>query len=185
MASNFSIDKFTSALTKGGALASLFQCELTAAKGTGSDIGSFKFLCKGVGFPASAIEAASITFMGRALNIPSNRAAGQVTTSVYNDEDMEVRNHLENWMEKINSHSSNKRSSDMMKITGNGSYTGALKITQFAKDDSSATKSYEFVDVWPSSTGEIALSWDTNDIQTYDVTWEFNYWKSTESGTGA
>ena len=184
MASNFSIDKFTSALTKGGALASLFQCELTAAKGTGSDIGSFKFLCKGVGFPASAIEAASITFMGRALQIPSNRAAGQVTTSVYNDEDMEVRNHLENWMEKINSHASNKRSSDMMKITGNGSYTGALKITQFAKDDSGPTKSYEFVDVWPSSTGEITLSWDTNDIQTYDVTWEFNYWKSAESSVG-
>ena len=184
MASNFSIDKFTSALTKGGALASLFQCELTAAKGTGSDIGSFKFLCKGVGFPASAIEAASITFMGRALNIPSNRAAGQVTTSVYNDEDMEVRNHLENWMEKINSHASNKRSSDMMKITLNGSYTGALKITLFAKDDSGPTKTYEFVDVWPSSTGEIALQWATNEIQTYDVTWEFNYWKSAESSVG-
>ena len=184
MASNFSIDKFTSALTKGGALASLFQCELTAAKGTGSDIGTFKFLCNGVGFPASAIEAATITFMGRALQIPSNRAAGQVTTNIYNDEGMEIRNHLENWMEKINSHSSNKRSSDMMKITGNGSYTGSLKITQFAKDDSGPTKTYEFVDVWPSSTGEIALQWATNEIQTYDVTWEFNYWKSAESSVG-
>ena len=97
---------------------------------------------------------------------------------------MEVRNHLENWMEKINSHASNKRSSDMMKITGNGSYTGALKITQFAKDDSGPTKTYEFVDVWPSSTGEIALQWATNEIQTYDVTWEFNYWKSAESSVG-
>ena len=189
--SSFSIDKFTSALPKGGALQSLFQCELTAAKGAGSDIKTFAFLCSGVSFPASAIEAATITFMGRSLQIPSNRAAAQLTTNIYNDEGMEIRNHLENWMEKINSHASNKRSSDMMKISGGGtggtagSYTGALKISQFSKDDSGPTKTYEFIDVWPSSTGDIALSWATNDIQAYDVTWEYNYWKSADSGAGS
>ena len=47
--SSFSIDKFTgnSGLKAGGALGSLFQCHLDAAKGTGSTIGNFKFLCKG------------------------------------------------------------------------------------------------------------------------------------------
>ena len=182
---NFSIDKFTSALNKGGALASLFQCELTAAKGTGSDIGTFKFLCNGVGFPASAIEAATITFMGRALNIPSNRAAAQITTSVYNDEDMAIRNQLENWMEKINSHKTNVRDSSMKKITGNDSYTATMHIEQLKKEGGDeGTKKYTFVDVWPSSTGEIALSWDTNEIQTYDITWEFNYWKSAQGSVG-
>ena len=28
------------------------------------------------------------------------------------------------------------------------------------------------------------MSWDTNDIQTFDITWEFNYWKSAGSGAG-
>ena len=47
---DFSIDTFTSNLTKGGALASLFECELTSGKGSvlTSSISSFKFLCKGV-----------------------------------------------------------------------------------------------------------------------------------------
>ena len=183
-ASNFSIDKFTAKLADGGALASLFQCELTGAKGSGSTIADFKFLCKGVTFPASAIEAATITFMGRALQIPSNRAAATLTTSIYNDEGMAIRNHLENWMELINSHKTNKRDGSMKKITGSSSYTGSLKISQHKKDDSGVSKVYEFVDVWPSSTGDITLSWDTNDIQTYDVTWEYNYWKSPESSTG-
>ena len=64
------------------------------------------------------------------------------------------------------------------------SYTGTMRIEQYSKDDK-ATKEYTFNNIWPSSTGEIALSWDTNDIQTYDVTWEYNYWSSGDSGTGA
>ena len=188
---DFSIDKFTGALKLGGALSSLFQCKLTAAKGTGMQINDFQFLCKGVSFPASTIEVASVTFMGRALNIPGNRAAAQLTTSIYNDEKMEIRNHLEKWMESINSHSSNKRNASMKKLSGGGtgtgttgSYTGSLEISQLSKDDTGPTKTYKFRDCWPSSTGEIALSWDTNDIQTYDVTWEYNYWTSAEGGAG-
>ena len=182
--SNFSIDKFTgnSGLKAGGALGSLFQCHLDSAKGTGSTIGNFKFLCKGVSFPASTVDVATVTFMGRAVNIPSNRAAMQLTTSIYNDEGMEIRNHLENWLELINSHATNKRSNNMMSIL---SYTGTMRIEQYSKDDK-ATKEYTFNNIWPSSTGEVALSWDTNDIQTYDVTWEYNYWSSvSDSGAGA
>ena len=182
--SNFSIDKFTgnSGLKAGGALGSLFQCHLMGAKGTGSNEDNFKFLCKGVSFPASTVDVATVTFMGRAVNIPSNRAAMQLTTSIYNDEGMEIRNHLENWLELINSHSTNKRSNNMMSIL---SYTGTMRIEQYSKDDK-ATKEYTFNNIWPSSTGEVALSWDTNDIQTYDVTWEYNYWSSvSDSGAGA
>ena len=182
----FSIDKFTTALGQGGALASLFQCELMGEKGGAGGVDNFKFLCKGVSFPASTIDVATVTFMGRALNIPSNRAAAQITTSIYNDENMDIRNNIENWMEKINSHATNKRDSGMMKILGAGSYTGTLSVKQFSKTSGEASpqKSYEFVDCWPSTCGEIALSWDTNEIQTFDVTWEYNYWKSAASGAG-
>ena len=178
---NFSIDGFTSKLKDGGALASLFRCTLENVKGAAKPVkaeDTWAFLCKGVSFPASTIEAATVTYMGRALNIPSNRAAAQITPSVYNDEDMAIRNHLENWMEKINSHKGNIRDGDMKKITGNNSYTATMHIEQLKKDGSGSSKKYTFVDVWPSSTGEIALSWDTNEIQTYDITWEFNYWKT-------
>ena len=177
----FNIDTFTAKLKSGGALGSLFECELTSAKGSGSTIGDFKFLCKGATFPASTIEAATVTYMGRAMNIPGNRAATQLVTSIYNDEDMEIRNHIENWMELLNSHSTNKRATGMAAIN---SYTGALKVKQLAKEGVTVTKSYEFIDAWPSSCGEIALSWDTNDIQTYDVTWDCSYWRSSQSQVG-
>jgi len=65
------------------------------------------------------------------------------------------------------------------------SYTGTLKVKTFGKaSGTTITKSYEFIDAWPSAVGEIAVDWETNDIQTYDVTWEFSYWRSTQSNTG-
>ena len=40
---SFKIDTFTSKLTKGGALGSLFECEVFNAKGKVDDIANFKF----------------------------------------------------------------------------------------------------------------------------------------------
>ena len=105
----------------------------------------------------------------------------EISDQLNNDENMEIRNHIESWMERINSHKSNVREAGFAAIN---SYTGSMKVKQVAKDGGSYTKSYEFIDVWPSTTGEITLSWDTNDIQTYDVTWEYSYWKSSQSGAG-
>ena len=120
--------------------------------------------------------------MGRGISIPSNRAAAQWTTTIYNDEFMATRNHIENWMEQLNSHATNKRASGMQRILD---YTGQLSISQLSKiNSSSETKDYIFVNAWPSSIGEITVDWETNDIQTYDVTWEYAYWKSPNSNVG-
>ena len=178
---SFNIDTFTSNFKRGGALGSLFECSLEAAKGTGMTISDFKFMCKGAVLPASTIEPGTITYMGRALQIPGNRAAQQLNTTVYNDEDMAIRNHIENWMEMLNSHRTNKREQNSVEIN---SYTGSLSVEQLRKAGTGVTKKYEFIQAWPSACGEIAVAWDTNDIQTFDITWEFAYWKSVESSTG-
>ena len=181
---SFSIDTFTAKLGGGGALASLFEAELTKSQGPEQQAATddFKFLCKATTLPGDTIDVATVTYMGRGINIPSNRAAVQWTTTVYNDEDMAIRNHIESWMEQLNSHKTNVRAANMSKIN---SYTGTLKVKTFDKAGSSAlTKSYVFVDAWPSAIGEITVDWETNDIQTYDVTWEFSYWQSSKSNVG-
>ena len=180
----FSIDTFTSNLQKGGALASLFEASVTGTQGLvfNSDMDNFKFLCKATTLPGDTIDVATVTYMGRGINIPSNRAAVQWTTTVYNDEGMEIRNNVESWMEQLNSHKTNVRDSAMTQIQ---SYTGTLKVKTFGKASSSTImKSYEFMDAWPSAIGEITVDWETNDIQTYDVTWEFSYWRSANSKAG-
>ena len=181
----FSIDSFTSKLKAGGALASLFEAELLGTKGAVDEaaVADFKFLCKATTLPGDTIDVATVTYMGRGINIPSNRAAVQWTTTIYNDEGMEIRNNIENWMEQLNSHKSNVRAAAMTQIQ---SYTGTLKVKTFGKASGTNRflKTYEFMDAWPSAIGEITVDWETNDIQTYDVTWEFSYWKSSQSNVG-
>ena len=181
MATDFSIDKFTSKLSQGGALASLFKAEMNRAKGqaSGAVSESFGFLCKASNFPTSSIDVTEINYMGRPIRIPGNRAAQDWTTTVYNDEDFKIRSGLENWMEQISSHAFNKRQSGMIGIN---SYTGELTIEQLAKAGGEAGKEYKFMDCWPYTLAEITVDWDTNEIQTYDVTWAFSYWTSSQSG---
>ena len=181
--SSFSIDTFTSKLAQGGALASLFEAELTTTKGIeeASAVQDFKFLCKAASLPGDAIDVATVTYMGRQINIPSNRAATQWTTTIYNDEGMATRNNIESWMEQLNSHSTNVRATDMQRILD---YTGTLTVEQLPKTGGTLTKMYSFINAWPSAVGEIAVDWETNDIQTYDVTWEFSYWRSSKSNVG-
>ena len=115
---SFSIDTFTAKLGGGGALASLFEAELTTSRGPEqqSATDDFKFLCKATTLPGDTIDVATVTYMGRGINIPSNRAAVQWTTTVYNDEQMQIRNNIESWMEQLNSHKTNVRAANMSKI---------------------------------------------------------------------
>ena len=181
--SSFNINDFTSRMLTGGALLSLFQCTISATgKGAKGKISDFQFMCKSVGFPASTIDVTAVTYMGRAVNVPGNRAVAQVTTSIYNDEFMEIRNYIESWMERLNSQKTNVRDAAFIKILD---YTGEMKIRQLKKDGSGKSKEYVFHNVWPSTCPEIPMSWETNEIQKFDVVWEYNYWSSTESGAGA
>jgi len=181
MASRFNIDTFTEKLKNGGAMASLFRCGLTNPKGTGSVPADFEYLCNAASLPGSTVEAGTINYMGRALSIPGNRAVQTLVTNVYNDEDMEIRNHMENWLELLSSHKTNKRAANMIGIN---SYTGTLEVQQLSKDGNKATKTYEFIQAYPASTGDIAVSWATNDIETFDIVWNFAYWRAkNQAGT--
>jgi len=183
--SSFNINDFTSRMLTGGALSSLFQCTLSASgKGGKGKITDFQFMCKGAEFPASVIDVTPVTYMGRAVNVPGNRAVAQLTTSIYNDESMDIRNFIESWMEKINSHQTNKRDNSFLKMMGTSSYTAEMELQQLKKDGSGSSKIYNFHNVWPSTCPPIPMSWETNEIQAFDVIWEYNYWSSPESGAG-
>ena len=44
---------------------------------------------------------------------------------------MDIRNHVESWMERLNSHKSNKRDASFAKILD---YTAEMKVRQLKKD---------------------------------------------------
>jgi hypothetical protein len=186
----FSPTTFLAKLQGGGALQSLFQVTVTAPgllTGSSTAMADYPYMTKAATFPESTITASPISYMGREIQVPGNRESTQWTNTVYNDEDFLVRHMLENWTQKLNSGVSNSRASGWLTPAN---YTGTLQVIGFKKatatvtdeesgdttEDAAIASSYKFWGAWPSSVGEVTLDWETNDIQEYEVTWEYAYW---------
>ena len=65
----------------------------------------------------------------------------------------------------------------------NDSWVGELTLTQYSKDGDSLM-TWKFIDCWPQTVAEIALSYDTaSDIEQFDVTWAYNYYTSAKGSS--
>lgn len=178
----FSIDNFTGKFTGGGALASLFRASVTPPTAAGVGINEFEFFCKASQFPTSAIDVVDMSYMGRQFRIPGNRPSQDWTCTIYNDENHLIRSEIEYWMDGINSHAGNVRSMERAYNT----ILGTATVQQAGKRggaDTNTNKKYTFHGLFPYTVAEITVDWETNDIQTYDVTWAFTHWETSNTGS--
>ena len=177
-ASDFNISKFKGALSDGGARPSLFKFTVTGAPVT---LTNMEYMCQVSALPPLTVTPIEKMYFGRTVKIPGDIVFGDLTTTIYQTEDGNERFNLELWMDKINGHVDNK--SSLESVTGSGTdfmgkYSATGKLFQYDKAASTtALSEVEFVDMWPQSVSEIALSYDTaSDIEQFDVTWAYNYY---------
>ena len=172
----FNINEFKSeGLRFGGAKASLFKVDLTWPAGVG-DVGGAgnksQFLIQTSTLPPSEMGTIEVPYFGRKIKLAGDRTFGEWSVTVMNDEDFLIRDNMENWMARINSHEANLRESGQSPA----SYKSQATITQYGKDGRTL-KIYSFVGLYPSNVAEIAMDWDTiDDIERFDVTFQYDYW---------
>ena len=177
-----SISDFKAALPYGGARPTLFDFTVTGAPSAvnTTNLGNMKHYCNVSAIPALTVTPIERVYFGRTVKIPGDMVFADLSTSFINTEDYSVRNEIETWMNAINGHSGNK--SDLLNSTGD--WQGEGTLTQYSKDGKSLMV-YTFVGLWPQTIAEIALSYDTvSDIETFDVTWSYNYYTTSKGTTG-
>ena len=168
------IDEFkTKGLKLGGARANLFKVTLTPPTGL-SPTDNFSFLCKTTSIPTSTIGPISIPFMGRDIKIAGDRTFTEWSTTIINDEDFHIRNVLEQWMNKIKSHTTIRQ--DVSNVTTN-SYKKDIILSQLSKNGG-VIKKYKFMNAFPSTLTEIALDFGSSDIEEYTCTWNYDWWET-------
>ena len=177
-AADFNLDKLKGALKLGGARPSLFEFSITGlpsktAISTGLD--NIQSFCQVSALPPLTVSPIEKMYMGRTVKIPGDMVFGDLTTTIYQTETGTERTSLNIWMDEINGHASN-----VTTLTeGNfmGAYSGTLQLTHYDKAGD-ALMAVEFIDAWPQSVSEIALSYDTaSDIEQFDVTWAYQHYK--------
>ena len=187
---NKSISQFKSALIGGGARPNLFEVELTTLP---ADISwnstNFRFMCKAAALPAQNIASIDVPFRGRIFKVAGDRTIDTWTVTIINDESFELRTAFEQWTEVIAKLDNNLGATDPAAYMTNAKVfqlgRGSKKASQDSTGDANAVlKEYEFIDIFPTTISEIALSYDTGDtIEEFDV--EFQVQSLNLTGTGS
>ena len=187
---NKSISQFKSALIGGGARPNLFEVELTTLPGGIQwDADNFRFMAKAAALPAQNIAQIDVPFRGRIFKVAGDRTIDTWTVTIINDESFALRNAFEQWTEIIAKLDNNLGATDPSAYMTNAKVfqlgRGSKKSSQDSTGDSNAVlKEYEFVDIFPTTVSEIALSYDTGDtIEEFDV--EFQVQSLNLTGTGS
>ena len=171
------LSTFKSALEYGGARPALFNLTIYTPGSFGgstmagvSGIHDIPLLCNVSAIPPLTVTPIERQYFGRTVKIPGDIVYGDLSTTIINTEDYSVRNAIEVWMDKINSHTDNTG------FSNNNDWVADVDLQQFSKDGESLL-TYAFIDCWPTTLAEIPLSYDTaSDIEQFDVTWAYNYY---------
>ena len=172
----FQLSNFASHFKGGGARSSLFEVSFSGTEPAG-DLSNLKFTCKTTTIPPSNIASIDVPFLGRAIKVAGDRTFEPWATTILNDEDFTIRNTLEQWMDQIKSHKNIKQKGQSI-----SDYQRTMILTQFDKAGGTI-KRWNFINAWPGSVSEIALSWDTAAIEEFTCSWNYDYWTEATPGT--
>ena len=176
------IADFKAQLIGGGARPNQFRVDLTFPSYVtlGAIAGlQGQFLCKATTLPTSTVENIAMQYRGRQINLAGERTFEQWTVTIYNDTSFNIRNAFEIWSNGIQNNATTEGR------TNPRDYQVDMAVNQLDRNGAQV-KTYKFVDAYPIAIGAIGLDYETtNQIETFDVTFQYNYWTSDTSTSGS
>lgn len=162
-------------MTGGGARANQFRVQITfpAIITGGSEAAKdVVFLAKSAQLPASIVGDTQVMFRGRPVHFAGEREFEPWTIEVYTDTNFFVRSAFERWVDTM------QNAETVGGIIQPAQYQVDMDVIQLDRNDN-PIKTYKFKDAWPTNVGSIQLDWDdSNQIERFPVTFQYNYWTS-------
>ena len=168
------ITDFKAKLAGGGARANQFKVTMPfpGYAQVGGEIEELAFLCKATTIPAMTLGTVDIKFRGRSIKIAGDRTFADWSVTVINDTNFKVRNAFERWQNGINNMSDNEG------LTNPADYQVDAFVDQLDRNGNTV-KSYTLRSLFPTTVGEIALSYDTvDDIEEFSVTFAYQFFET-------
>lgn len=173
----FNINNFRAGLRYGGARSSLFEVRVMNPVDSSADQ-NFSLLCSAASLPGMTVNEEVVSYFGRETKHAGNRTYDDWDVTIINDEDFLVRNAMEAWNNSINTPISNVRN------IGDGSseaYRRDALVTQYSKTGEEL-RTYKLVNAFPKTLGAIELNWEGMTIETFPVTFSYDYWIVDDGG---
>ena len=140
--------------------------------------------CKGITMPDRTMATESvINGPGAPYNIVTDHTYGDITATFYADKYLRERQYFELWQKSaFNSISNNYEFYDNytsdVDLFNLGQFANSAGSSEdpAARDD--LTHGVKLYDCYPTSIGAPALSYDNNNVVTFDVTFKYRYWQN-------
>ena len=172
------ISQFKTALGGGGVRPNLFEVRLDASNLTefmgGVPAENLAFKCKAAALPAQNVSSIDVPFRGRQFKVAGDRTIDNWTITVINDENFAIRNAMERWSQSIVDLATNQGQ------IAPTNYMSSADVFQYSRqkgdgESVGVLKQYKFVDIFPITVGDIALSYESGDtIEEFDVEFAVN-----------
>jgi hypothetical protein len=172
------IASFKAQMAGGGARPNQFRVGLTFPRAIQNGLTqtagqAAPYLCRAASLPASTVQDIVVGFRGRPVHFAGEREFPAWTISVLNDNNFLIRDAFEYWSNAIVNYD---RTNGLLRPAD---YTADMVVTQLDRDDR-AIKSYIFRDAFPTTVGEIQLSFDQNNqIEEFPVQFVYNWFEPT------
>ena len=172
------ISQFKTALGGGGVRPNLFEVRMDASNLTefmgGVPAENLAFMCKAAALPAQNVSSIDVPFRGRQFKVAGDRTIDNWTITVINDENFAIRNAMERWSQSIVDLATNQGQ------IAPTNYMSSADVFQYSRqkgdgESVGVLKQYKFVDIFPITVGDIALSYESGDtIEEFDVEFAVN-----------
>lgn len=184
----FDVSTFRSSLQLDGARPSQFEVFLplpveigSAGIGSGtfgSTTADLRLRAFSSSLPGDTLSQISLNYFGRETKIAGTHSFGDWSFTVYQDEDFDLRNIFELWMNGMNGHISNLRQPNLISP---GAYQRDARVIQYGKTGD-IIKEYKLVGCFPTDLSPMDLDWGASDqIHQFAVTLAYQWWESLPS----
>lgn len=181
----FNINTFRSELKGDGARPTLFEILVYFPVSLAGVFPTqqMSVMAKASSLPGSTLGIIEVPYFGRKIKVAGDRTFDDWTLTVINDEDFNIRNAFEFWQNSMDQYTTDAEKKRVNGASANPySYVSNIIVKQFGKQGD-VIKTYELVNAFPNSVGQIDVSWENNDqIEEFDVTFSLDFFRVIEAG---
>jgi hypothetical protein len=157
----------------GGARPNRYRVRINGPQAGATVPEKLMFLCRSASIPSSDIGIVEVPYMGRPIKVAGDKTFNDWTITVYNDTVWDLRSEFEKWMDGMLSHEAN------VSAHQNAADYLASGIVEQLDRNEAVIQTYRMSSIFPSSVGEITLSYDSaTTVEEFSVTFAINWWES-------
>lgn len=178
----FSIDHLVG-VYKDFARGYLFYAEVVWPVGLAvGGIPTHQFLVSSTQLPPNTIDTTEVNWQGMKYNVPTTQTFENHTITFKSDHGQELRKSFLRWMKGMHDPVTNTQ----VLSTGGQTlgYAGVVKLTQL-DGNQQPVMTYNLINAFPVSVGEIALDYGTKEISTFNVDFSYQYHVASDVDVGS